>query len=181
MKIDEKYKDDPRRTEVARIEYCRRIIEANGAYWQEVYGPGGTSTSVIVSGPLYVHAQFGQTSAHRATMRDWEEAALHVIGRRLSMGSKIEVVEWFPPWGMDNWEQMDDLMRIEDLKCEIVSLNGCFAETYDCSSPRLRGGLYCCKGEFSTDDAGAKSRATVEDWESLRDFVIRLREERGRK
>jgi hypothetical protein len=166
---------DEARIRAAAIEYCKRIIEANGCHWREVFGPGGTQTNLFVGGTLYLNADFGEASSRRVEVRDWQDAAMHVLSQQLRRRHRLEMPEWFPPFPTPD-DEVVEVTRIEEIKDEIESLGGWYVESTVAYEPRVSGGIYCHKDKYESGSRNYGVRPTLAEWEELLKLVRDLKE-----
>lgn len=159
-----------RRIYVAMSEYCRRIIAENGGFWREVYAPGGTQASIDVGGHLYSAANFGPPCSRRPESHDWQDAAMYTVSRQLRMGQILSMPKWFPPFPSED-EEIIELIRIDEIKDEIISLGGWFIESFCGYEHRVTGGIYCREGKYESETCNYQTRATLADWEGLLEYA----------
>lgn len=156
------------RIRVAAIEYAKRIIAANGGQWRETYCPGGVQDAISVCGGLYGHATFGPPCSRRTDQTDWQAAAIYILSHKLRNGQELKMPpRWFPPFH----DAIVELVRIDQIKGEIIENNGWFIESMWGYEPRVKGGVYGREGTHVSETYDYKTCATLADWEGLLNYV----------
>lgn len=96
---------------------------------------------------------------------------MYILSHKLRNGQRLHMPPWFPPYPTQD-ETILQLVRIDEIKDEIIENHGWYTESYWGYEHRVTGGVYCREGTYESETCNYRTRATLADWEGLLNYVM---------